>query len=152
MKDFRLWVFVTSCYRCHVLTGQSESYQEDFLVGIPTAEWHVSLRITLQKDEVEGVGASRCQDRHAAQVVAGSVGGIVLVLQGSVRGEWPIARVAPHRLSLFRPSWFWSWCFSTFVAFFLPCVHLDAHRNIRGAFTAHFDRWRTSEHHSSWWK
>lgn len=34
MKDFRLWVFVTSCYRCHVLTGQSESCQEDFLVGI----------------------------------------------------------------------------------------------------------------------
>lgn len=71
MKDFRLWVFVTSCYICHVLTGQSESCQEDFLVGIPTAGWRVSLRITLQKGEVEGVGASRCQDRHAAQESTG---------------------------------------------------------------------------------
>lgn len=40
-------------------------------MGIPTAERRVSLRITLQKDEVEGVGASRRQDRHAAQEPTG---------------------------------------------------------------------------------
>lgn len=115
MKDFRSWVFVASRYRCHVLTGQSESRQEDFLVGIPTAGWRVSLRITPQK------------------------------ASGSSRGsgaDWSQQASAPHRLS-FRPSWFWSW--STFVAFFLPRVHLGAYRSIRGAFSAHFEDIWTSQ-------
>lgn len=133
IKDIRLWVFDGSCYKCHMLTGQKESYMKVLWWEFTLQDDWVSFRISHHSAEgwggrTQASESSRRTGDDCSQEV--SVGPC-----RCCRGSWEksdasqrVGRVEAvffvssqlHWLSVFSPSW--SGCFSTFAPVFLSCL------------------------------